>query len=245
MAGIAARLFGKVAEAAPELGKAAANVVRKGVTQVNPAGALNVLASSRAPQPAGSPNGKSGLRISDAFAKMTGTAKDLGSMEGSAATGVAGAESAVSDPSTTSKILNALKGSHGAPATRDSPLSSADSSEAGKSEGMSSHLGSAVSSALTPMSAASAGAKGLGGAVLGVANAVASHVGPGSAVDTVGQIAENRYSNEKESAVLQDKNSGNVDMTRLTEKLQKADSLAKTLAEMSKQEGDFIKSMFQ
>ena len=199
MGGIAALIRG-ITKAAPEIGKvgeAVGNAVKKGTTQA-PAGLLSNLAS-RAPQSAGAPGTKGGLRISDAIGDLASKAKGFGSMPSTAATGAAGAgvsaASAASNltkpTSTTSQILEAIK-SHGTLARGDSPLSSAGSSATGKSESMLSRLGSAVSSAMSPMVA---GAEGLAGAAAGAAGAVSEHTNStsmlGQGVRLAGSIASN------------------------------------------------------
>lgn len=199
MGGIAALIRG-ITKTAPEIGKvgeAVGNAVKKGTTQA-PAGLLSNLAS-RAPQSAGAPGTKGGLRISDAIGDLASKAKGFGSMPSTAATGAAGAgvsaASAASNltkpASTTSQILEAIK-SHGTLARGDSPLSSAGSSATGKSESMFSRLGSAVSSAMSPMVA---GAEGLAGAAAGAAGAVSEHTNStsmlGQGVRLAGSIASN------------------------------------------------------
>lgn len=199
MGGIAALIRG-ITKTAPEIGKvgeAVGNAVKKGTTQA-PAGLLSNLAS-RAPQSAGAPGTKGGLRISDAIGDLASKAKGFGSMPSTAATGAAGAgvsaASAASNltkpASTTSQILEAIK-SHGTLARGDSLLSSAGSSATGKSESMFSRLGSAVSSAMSPMVA---GAEGLAGAAAGAAGAVSEHTNStsmlGQGVRLAGSIASN------------------------------------------------------
>lgn len=202
MGGIAALIRG-ITKTAPEIGKvgeAVGNAVKKGTTQA-PAGLLSNLAS-RAPQSAGAPGTKGGLRISDAIGDLASKAKGFGSMPSTAATGAAGAgvsaASAASNltkpTSTTSQILEAIK-SHGTLARGDSPLSSAGSSATGKSESMFSRVGSAVSSAMSAMSPMVAGAEGLAGTAAGAAGAVSEHTNStsmlGQGVRLAGSIASN------------------------------------------------------